>query len=311
MKIIKVTIEDHLNKNLVEKVDRDAFILFGCQGKLEYNIEEERVDEILGEKAFCGGELEDELYNIIEQEMKKESTPSFFWMADNKKHVDNFKKYLSELEITYKVENLDKEDWNEKWRENFNEIKVSHDLSVIPSWEKKAKGKDIFIYPGMGFGTGNHETTYLCLKEFLALDLINDFNCLDFGCGSGILGIAAMKKGSSLVDFVDIDVEALDNCVINLELNDHLDYKCEKSIILRERFLLKDKKYDLVFANILENVLVIEKKVLLGAGKKGGHLIVSGLLKHQVDNIKEEYKDLTFVASHDLGDWSTIIFKYI
>lgn len=314
VKLIKITIEKILNGEEGLTIDQDVFVQFGCSGKLEYSIEEKRVDEILGEKAFCGGELDDELYEVIEKEMENESFPSYFWTLENEELVDNFKKYLEKQSLPFNVEFIEKEDWNENWRKNFNEIVVNENFKVVPSWEKKGKGDDVFIYPGMGFGTGNHETTFLCLKEYLELNINNEGHqsCLDFGCGSGILGIAAMKKGFNKIDFVDIDVEALDNCVINLELNNHLDYDCEKGVILRDRFKVEslDEKYDLVFANILENVLELEKELLLQALKDGGYLIVSGLLNEQVENIKKQYSGaLQFVKVASKGDWSAIVFQ--
>ena len=108
---------------------------------------------------------------------------------------------------------------------------------------------------------------------------------------------------------VDIDVAALDNCVMNLELNDHNDYNTNKQVILRDRFKPQDETYDLTFANILQDVLILEKKLLLNTLKPSGYLIVSGLLNEQVDTIVSEYASLECVQVSTKNDWSCVLFK--
>src|SRR5690606_324587 len=163
----------------------------------------------------------------------------------------------------------------------------------------------------MGFGTGSHETTFLCLQRFTKYCANKTLETvLDFGSGSGILGLAALKfKDDVLVDFYDIDPEANKNCYQNAEIN-NLEDKSFRLLLpeYRDRLLVE---YDVVFANILENILLLEQRALAGYLKKGGHLIVSGLLNHQVEGIISTYKTqgLTLLESISQGDWSAIIFK--
>lgn len=313
MNLILVRIEEKLNTKDIITLDKMAFMDFDCEGKHEYSMIEEEVDRLMGKDAFCGGELDDKYFDLIEKEMLGHSPASYYWSEGGRDLAMSFSEKLNEIGHANTVENLKSEDWNEKWRENFKKIIVSNDLSVIPSWEKVDKNnKDLYIYPGLGFGTGNHETTFLCLKLYLEIEkyIKTRSQCLDFGCGSGILGIAPLKRINSSVSFVDIDVEALDNCVINLEINNHGDFKGEHSVTLRDRFCDSSKKFDLVFANILENVLEKEKDLLINAGVTGGYLIVSGLLNDQVENIKGVYKSLNFLKSESKGDWSAVLFQY-
>ncbi len=161
----------------------------------------------------------------------------------------------------------------------------------------------------MGFGTGEHDTTYLCLKllDNIAEQLTDGGECLDFGCGSGILGIGAMKLKNMFVEYVDIDTAALDNCVQNLELNFYENELNGQRLVIRDRFI--PKKYELVFANILQHVLISEKPVLLESLKENSFLILSGILNEQVENILENYSELSVVDVISRGDWSAILLR--
>lgn len=293
-------------------IDRLAFEEFSCEGRLDYNLDEERVDEILGRDAFCGGEIPEQILEKIEKAQSESiAQASYYW--ESAELAEAYIEFLKNKGITAHLATKKKEDWNQAWRESFQKIIVSDSLSVIPSWEaKEDNSNQIVIYPGMGFGTGNHETTYLCLlayENLLSL-LPSAHSCLDFGCGSGILGIGAIKKKKAIVDFVDIDVDALDNCVMNLEHNSYASYSEGHGVVLRDRFEAT-KKYDLVFANILESVLIEERSLILAALNESGILIVSGLLAEQEETIRESYTDNTGLFLQETlkkGDWIAMVF---
>jgi ribosomal protein L11 methyltransferase len=149
----------------------------------------------------------------------------------------------------------------------------------------------------------------LCLKLFdkISPELNSKMNCLDFGCGSGILGIGALKIKKMPTVFCDIDKDALDNCVQNLMLNLEGEDLSGTSLVIRDRY--KTEKFNLVFANILLHVLILEKQIILESLAVKGYLIVSGLLNPQVEKIVEEYSSLELVQVLSKGDWSAILFR--
>jgi len=165
----------------------------------------------------------------------------------------------------------------------------------------------------MGFGTGSHETTFLCLKLFLDIlgDLPYQKSCLDFGCGSGILGIAfsLIYEDISPVHYYDIDQVALKNTLQNMEINKR-EQKYAKLLLPNQRDEI-NRKYSLVFANILQNVLLAEAKYLANCVEVGGYLILSGLLKGQeqevIANMTMENKNLLFVKTVTKNDWVAVL----
>jgi ribosomal protein L11 methyltransferase len=303
--VVKIHHQDSFSH---DELDRLALVEYGSLGKVDYNLDEASVDEILGKDAYCGGDIPEELLLRLEQEVSTSVVPSYFW--EDKVDLEKFTAFLKSKSINFEIQEEEKQDWNESWRKSFQVIEVTEDLRVVPSWEaSEDRSEDIYIYPGMGFGTGNHETTFLCLKIFSDIKpmLRNDLRCLDFGCGSGILGIASLKQIGAVVDFVDIDKDALDNCLLNLEHNKFQNYQSGHSLVLRERFKVTNP-YPLVFANILENILELEYALIEGSVEEGGHLIVSGLLKGQEENITRVYRDFKCQTIEQKNDWVAIHF---
>ncbi|MBC7713834.1 MAG: 50S ribosomal protein L11 methyltransferase [Rhizobacter sp.] len=293
---------------------------FGCDGVEEFSLEEARVDEILGERAYSGGDVPESLIDEVQAatiDQDNFTYKYFFYEGDFENNSAEFVFFVKENypELSLYTAQKDFEDWNAEWKKFYNPIFVSENLEIIPEWMalthvNKSKTQ-VYIYPGMGFGTGTHETTFLCLVLFDQIqNQLNSTNtCLDFGCGSGILGIAAMKTKHLQTHFCDIDRSAMQNCTQNLVLNFEGENLHGTELIIRDRY--QPKKYDLVFANILEHVLISEKPVIVDSIKKGGHLIVSGILNHQVDNIIKNYSHMEKISVATKGDWSAILFKDI
>lgn len=291
---------------------------FDCDGVEEFSLEEARVDEILGERAYSGGDIPETLIDEVQEATINQDSVTykyFFYEGDFEQNSADFISFIKENypEISLYSAQRDFEDWNAEWKKFYNPIHVSDNIEIIPEWMadthvKKAR-QQVYIYPGMGFGTGTHETTFLCMVLFD--QVMNEFNnkstCLDFGCGSGILGIAAMKTKQMQTHFVDIDRSALENCTQNLVLNFAGENLEGTELVIRERY--NPKKYDLVFANILEHVLISEKPTIDASVKSGGYLIVSGILNHQVETIVNAYSHMEKVSVVSKGDWSAILFK--
>ena len=307
--------------DLREEVKVKAMNNFFCQGIEEFSMDEEQVDEALGEKAFSGGSIPINVLEEIElgQMSKDDQRITFYFYEDfHEENVNNFKKYLKEKHpvLDFKIQKNNWVDWNKEWRKSYKQIMISTRLSIIPEWERnnwEDRRGVVFIYPGMGFGTGDHETTFLCLQIFDELNVKKSFNssyCLDFGCGSGILGMSALKLSSMSVDFCDIDVDALDNCKQNLEINFSSEELNGQRLVSRARFI-PEKKYNLVFANILEHILLEEKNLLKKCLNVNGLLIISGILVDQKERVKKEFCSLGLQLKKEQikGQWVALLFE--
>ena len=183
---------------------------------------------------------------------------------------------------------LEDEDWKNSYQDHFDPIQVSKRLWIVPSWHEPpdAAAVNITLDPGMAFGTGSHATTALCLS-WLSDTPIEAWDVIDFGCGSGILAIAALKLGASKVQAVDIDKQALlatrENCRINqIE---------SKQIFIGEPQQLANHQVDLLMANILCQPLIDLSKQLTNLVKPGGKILLSGILKEQVDTLQSVYQE--------------------
>jgi ribosomal protein L11 methyltransferase len=306
----------HLNPVLNQYALED----FECDGIEEFALEEARVDEILGERAYSGGDVPETLLDEVEMVTNAQEEVTFkyfFYQGDFEQNSKDFVLFLTENfpDLPHFQAQKDHEDWNAEWKKFYQPIIVSDELEIIPEWlketRKESKASKIYIYPGMGFGTGTHETTYLCLKLFDEIKdkFIDTMNCLDFGCGSGILGITALKLKSMSTTFCDIDRNALENCGQNIVLNFEGQDLGGSSMVLRDRF--QPSKHNLVFANILLSVLKSEKEMIFSCLENNGWLIVSGLLNNQVDEILNEYKEIKLVKTISKGDWSAVLFRNI
>lgn len=296
-------------RGLLESTAVEEYQTLGIE---EFSLSEAEVDAILGERSYSGGDLPETVIDEVESTvLGRPANYRFFF--DNAKGAEAFKAYCQkEILAEVQLEVHESQDWNAEWKKHYAPIKVNEKFEIIPSWMtdyKTQTPENIYIYPGMGFGTGSHETTFLCLK-LLTEEL--DFplsHVLDFGSGSGILGLASFKFfPEAEVDFYDIDPEANKNCFQNAELN-KLDKHAFRLLLPEVREKLKPQ-YDLVFANILESILMLEKNYLIEVTRPQGALILSGLLRHQVPGIIEAYSSQGMKLKRKLekGDWAALYF---
>jgi ribosomal protein L11 methyltransferase len=278
----------------------------------EYSLSESEVDEILGSRSYSGGDLSLEVLDEVENTLSRRPG-SFRFFFDREETAEKFYRFIkNDYLCEAQLEKKTSQDWNAEWKKYYAPIKVSEELEIVPSWYHQYKStsqNSIYIYPGMGFGTGSHETTFLCLKLFTQLLVKENIqSVLDFGSGSGILGLSVFKFfPTAKIDFYDIDPEANKNCYVNAEIN-YLQDHSFRLLLPEVREKLKDE-YDLVFGNILESILIYEKDFLVSRLALGGHLILSGLLKHQVPGIISQYesKGLGVVQKLEMGDWAAIL----
>ena len=190
--------------------------------------------------------------------------------------------------IEFKVEILEDKDWEREWMTHYHPMQFGSHFWVCPSWIEvpNANAVNLMLDPGLAFGTGTHPTTALCL-EWLASEPLQNRSVIDYGCGSGILGIAAILLGASAVSGVDIDPQALTATQDNLVRNG-LD-KERLPVFFPEIF--ESEPVDLVIANILAGPLKELAPTLAELVKSGGQLILSGLLIEQADELISTYSE--------------------
>lgn len=297
-----------------QRVESLALEDFEAMGIEEFSLDEPAVDALLGERSYSGGDLPQEVIDEVESRVLATPINYRFFFSDMEMAEKFHENIRNEFLCESQIEEQPVQDWNAEWKKHYNPIKVNDQLEIIPSWKQDfvpQSKEHLFIYPGMGFGTGSHETTYLCLKLFTENILNSDVSkVLDFGSGSGILGLSVFKFfPDAQVDFYDIDPEANKNCYQNAEIN-KLEDRSFRLLLPEFRDRLQPE-YDVVFANILESILMQEQESLIKHTKAGGALIVSGLLKHQVPGIIDSYTKggMTLVSNLEKGDWAAILFK--
>lgn len=191
-------------------------------------------------------------------------------------------------EPNFKLEQLEDKDWEREWMDNFHPIKFGERLWVCPSWRDipDPAAVNVMLDPGLAFGTGTHPTTALCM-QWLDATIKSEQTVVDFGCGSGILGIAALKLGAKRVIGVDIDPQAIEASSANAKRNN-----VEGQI---ELYLPKDQpkdfQADVVVANILAGPLAELKDIISAYVKPGGLLALSGILESQAQSVIAAYSD--------------------
>jgi ribosomal protein L11 methyltransferase len=205
--------------------------------------------------------------------------------------------------FNHKLDQLEDKDWEREWMINFHPMQFGERLWICPSWRDvpDPNAVNVMLDPGLAFGTGTHQTTSLCLRWLDRLEL-SEATVVDFGCGSGILGIAALKLGAKRVIGIDIDPQALLASQDNANRND-VGEKIE--LYLPEH--QPEFKADVVLANILAGPIRELRTVITEYCKTGGKLVLSGILDNQAQEINDLY-------SHDFnmdpimvdGEWARV-----
>lgn len=219
-------------------------------------------------------------------------------MASVRKELEELRAFCDIGEGSIEVEETEDIDWINNWKQYFHQFYVD-DILIIPSWEE-VKPEDsekmvIHIDPGTAFGTGMHETTQLCIRQIRKY-VKPDTRILDVGCGSGILGMLALKFGAAYSVGTDLDPCAIDATRENMAVNGIPQDKYEVMIgnIIDDRDV-QDKVgyecYDIVAANILADVLVELTPVIVHQLKKGGIYITSGIIDDKEDTVAKAVQD--------------------
>ena len=246
----------------------------------------------------------------LEEEEDKEAI-----LANVKAELEEMSTYLNVGECTIEESQTEDVDWVNNWKQYFHQFYVD-DVLIIPSWEEvKPEDEDkmiIHIDPGTAFGTGMHETTQLCIRQIRKY-VTPDTTILDVGCGSGILGMLALKFGAKYSVGTDLDPCAIDATHENMEVNGLTKDQYEVMIgnIIDDKEI-QDKvgyeKYDIVAANILADVLVPLTPVIVNQMKKGGIYITSGIIDDKEETVVNAVKaaGLEVLEVTYPGEWVSV-----
>ncbi|MBL8403990.1 MAG: 50S ribosomal protein L11 methyltransferase, partial [Dechloromonas sp.] len=198
----------------------------------------------------------------------------------------------------FSIEALAEQNWVQLTQSQFDPIRVSERLWIVPSWHESPDPAaiNLILDPGMAFGTGSHPTTRLCL-EWLERNVSAGDTVLDYGCGSGILAIAAARLGAAHVAGVDIDPQAVEAAKANAERNG-------VTALFADSAAPVAGEYDVVVANILSNPLRVLAPAICAHVRAGGRLALSGILREQADEIVAIYAPWIPLQVADLReDW--------
>lgn len=223
--------------------------------------------------------------------------------ADAQAIITTLARQLNPPPADYRFEQLADQAWERAWVDEFHPMQFGERLWIVPSWAEAPapNAVNLKLDPGLAFGTGTHETTALCLAWLDSADLAGK-TVLDFGCGSGVLAIAALLLGAQRAVAVDIDPQALlatrDNAALN-GVADRLECYLPDD--------MPNGAHDVVLANILAGPLVTLAPQLIGYCRPGGRIVLSGILEEQAQSVMTAYQnDVTLAPLTVRGDWTRV-----
>ncbi|MBE7037818.1 MAG: 50S ribosomal protein L11 methyltransferase [Ruminococcaceae bacterium] len=259
-------------------------------------------------------------------ESKKGESKVIFYLAENEylpenlANVKNAMNFLSDFDteknfgrLNIETSVTNEEDWANNWKKYFKPINIGDKITVCPVWENvDEKDRTVFkINPGMSFGTGTHHSTRMCI-EYLQKIIKEGDEILDIGCGSGILSIISLMLGAKSAVALDIDPNcehiAYENAALNGIFEDK--YTVYSGNILSDKNLVEkisQKKYDVVEANIIADVIIALAPLAANLVKKGGTFLCSGIILNRSDEVEEALKKYFKIQKvMQSGEWISI-----
>lgn len=204
------------------------------------------------------------------------------------------------------VTRIKSSDWENEWKKYYQPIEIGN-VVIVPKWINYDTDKvKVLIDPGMAFGTGKHETTGMCIKLMQNINL-TDKTVADVGCGSGILGITAIKLGAQCCIMSDIDSQAVKAAGENAALNGVSE---RAQIYCGDLAQCFEGVADVVVANITADILLRLKQQLGGLVKQGGFVIISGLINKRADEVAKAYQSgFELLDRIKEGEWQAMLLK--
>lgn len=284
----------------------DAFFSIGCLGGVKI-IDKNDIIDILNSNLMW-----DYIDEDIFQKADIAKVSGFVSEDEFKTKFEEFKKFTENKnypigEIT--VNEVDDESWYDSWKKYYSPIEIGR-YTIVPEWidyPKKDNRIKILIDPGMAFGTGEHESTKMCLKLMSEVDF-TDKDVIDVGTGSGILGVAAILSGAKSAYMCDIDSVAVKAAEENAKLNDVKDIV---DIELADLLTKQDKKGDIVLANLTAGILIRLSSDLMNHMKDNGILICSGIIHERKQEVIDSFVKNGFKLEKELimGEWDALQFR--
>lgn len=239
----------------------------------------------------------------------EDGVEAFIQQTDWNEHIldDIYILNSNEFQISYEKEVIEQTNWNIEWEKNFNPIQVDGLVSIrAPFHENPNLKYDIVIEPKMSFGTGHHETTHMMVQHLMDLDVAGK-KVLDMGCGTGILAIFAEMKGAKPIDAIDIDNWCYQNSLENVERNN-----CKHITVFEgDASLLKNKKYDVIIANINRNILLHDMHVYVNCLNENGVILLSGFYKEDIPVVDEEVSKYGLKLDKQIERNNWVALKYV
>ncbi len=225
---------------------------------------------------------------------------------ENRRNLSDGCLNFGTLEATTRI--IEGDDWIEIWKSHFRPIPLGK-IVVVPEWieyQAKPEEKVVLLDSNMAFGTGEHETTRMCV-EFLQKYLREGDVVLDVGCGSGILGIAAAKLGAKFCYSTDIDPIAVESAKHNALKNNVSEIEVTECNLVDDTSM----KADLILANITAEILLFLAPAVPAHLKEGGRVILSGILKDRKEKVANGFEKagLKVVEEREMGEWVSLVLK--
>ena len=213
----------------------------------------------------------------------------------------------SNFKIDFSLKEIEQENWNSTWEQNFEPIQVGNQCVVrAPFHERPTTQYDIVIEPKMSFGTGHHETTHMMLQFILDHDFEHK-SVLDMGSGTGVLAILAAMKGASHIDAIDID----NWCYVNAKENVVRNSCAHINVREGDSSLLGSSKYDIILANINRNILLEDLPRYVDCLKKDGQLFLSGFYSDDIPAISAKCRELNLEFEKNIEKNNWVAVKYV